>query len=438
LNRLAIIADDLTSATDCGVQVAKSGLQVLVSLSWDGTAGAAEAADVVSIDTDSRCVPADEAYERVKRAAQAVAVLGFGNIYKSIDSTLRGNIGAEIDAVLDVLDADLAVVAPAFPLYGRTTLGGKHFLNGEPITATEFATDPQSPVREADLARLLSSQSRREAGLVGLEVLRRGTIAVAEQLTALVTQKRELAIFDALFESDLDRIAREVAASEHRVVWVGSTGLARCIPRALSIASHNPPRPTYDSSTDRVMLVVGSASQAAHEQLQTLKQHGEVVAVELNALRVITDAKVATAEMELCRSELVDALSRGSDVVLHATSSRRDVSNTQSLGQTVGLTPTEVSANIAAALAHIARLVVESCNLRGVVLTGGDTAKAVCGQLGGIGISLWEEVEPGIPLGRLVGEHEVLVVTKAGGFGTQNALIKSVDAIKRGAQCPAQ
>ena len=434
MRKLAIVADDLASAMDCGIQVAKSGLQTLVPLSGYEIAAAADAADVVSIDTDSRSVPAGEAYERVKRAAGLMVAVGFPNIYKSVDSTLRGNLGAEVDAVLDVFHVDLAVVAPAYPLYGRTTVGGKHFLHGEPINKTEFATDPQCPVREANLVRLLSSQSKRKTGLVELGVLREGDASVARQLAALTAQKTHLIVFDAQVETDLDRIARAVSATGYRVLWVGSTGLARCIPSALGIQSQDGPRPKHSSATDRIMLVVGSASEITHEQLQTLKQQREVVAVEMNPFRVIAGADAAAVEMERCRSRLVDALNGGSDVVLHVTSSRRDVSVAQSLGHAAGLTAVEVSAQIADALAHITRLVVEMCDLRGIVLTGGDTAKAVCAQLGAIGISIWQEVEPGIPLGRLVGEHEMLIVTKAGAFGTPQALIRSLEAMKKNAQ----
>ena len=120
---------------------------------------------------------------------------GFRSVYKSGDSTLRGNLGAEIDAVFDVFDFDLAVVAPAFPLYGRTTTGGKHFLNDEPIHQTEFATDPQYPVLENDLVRLLSQQSKHKVDLAPLDTLRAGAAAVAKRLGGCLTYVSQTATF---------------------------------------------------------------------------------------------------------------------------------------------------------------------------------------------------------------------------------------------------
>lgn len=428
---LAIIADDLSSATDCGIQVTKSGLRTLVPLSWETIGAGCESVDVVSLDTDSRSLPAGQAYDQVRRATRLVLDAGFPSIYKSLDSTLRGNLGSEIDAVLDVFNADLAAVAPAFPLYGRTTVDGTHLLNGTPVNRTEFATDPQCPVGEANLLRLLSSQSKRKPGLVQLDTLREGGGAVARRLAVLAREETDLVIFDAKVEADLDRIADAVSATGYRVLWVGSTGLARCIPAALGVQASGSPRRGYASPSDRTMLVIGSASEVTRRQLHHLAQGRNVTTVQMDPFLVVADLQSAATEMDRCQSRLAAALSGGNDVALHVASSRDDISAIQSVGQSVGLTPVEISARIVHALSRITRRVVDTYDLRGLILTGGNTAKAVCDELGATGIRIWEEVEPGIPLGRLVGDRELLIVTKAGAFGTQQALLRALEALQR-------
>ena len=100
MKQLAIITDDLTSATDCGIQVARSGLDTLVLLGrYEADVNKIEAS-VISIDTDTRSIPPREAYQIVKKAALQIRADGYKNIYKSMDSTLRGNLGIEIDAVI--------------------------------------------------------------------------------------------------------------------------------------------------------------------------------------------------------------------------------------------------------------------------------------------------------------------------------------------------
>src|SRR5215203_7371319 len=136
MTRLAIIADDLSSATDCGAQMVRSGLSVAVPLVSYSLPLQASTAQVVSIDTDSRSLSAERAYTRVKLATEQLVAEGWTHFYKSVDSTLRGELGAEIEAVLDVVKPDCAIVAPAFPKYGRATVDGVKYLHGRPLHET--------------------------------------------------------------------------------------------------------------------------------------------------------------------------------------------------------------------------------------------------------------------------------------------------------------
>ena len=88
MTRLAIIADDLSSATDCGAQVVRSGLSVIVPLGGYSLPTQARAAQVISVDTDSRSLSADSAYAKVRIAAQQLVAEGWTDFYKSVDSTL--------------------------------------------------------------------------------------------------------------------------------------------------------------------------------------------------------------------------------------------------------------------------------------------------------------------------------------------------------------
>ena len=115
MTRFAIVADDLSSATDCGAQVVRSGLSVVVPLEGYTLPEHVATADVISVDTDSRSLSADRAYGKVRTAVQQLVAAGWTDFYKSMDSTLRGNLGAEIEAVIDVVQPDCVIIAPAFP-----------------------------------------------------------------------------------------------------------------------------------------------------------------------------------------------------------------------------------------------------------------------------------------------------------------------------------
>jgi uncharacterized protein YgbK (DUF1537 family) len=71
----------------------------------------------------------------------------------------------------------------------------------------------------------------------------------------------------------------------------------------------------------------------------------------------------------------------------------------------------------------------ENRSIRGVILSGGDTAGYVCGVLRVKGIRLQREVVTGLPCGRLIGgpADELAACTKAGGFGGEDALVVVTD-----------
>src|SRR5687767_325180 len=218
MTRLAIIADDLSSATDCGAQVVRSGLSVIVPLGSYSLPPRARPAQVISVDTDSRSLSSDQAYARVRTATQQLVAAGWTDFYKSVDSTLRGNLGAEIEAVLEIVQPDCAVIAPAFPKYGRTTVDGMQYLHGRPLHETEFGTDPTAPVRDADIARRLAEGSRRKAGRLTLNQVRAGPTQIQSGTRRLLSEGIELVIVDIAEQEDLQRICLGLSRSDLRIL----------------------------------------------------------------------------------------------------------------------------------------------------------------------------------------------------------------------------
>ena len=81
------------------------------------------------------------------------------------------------------------------------------------------------------------------------------------------------------------------------------------------------------------------------------------------------------------------------------------------------------------ALAEVVAGLSEEGLFDALVLTGGETALGVARRLGAVGIRLEGEVEPGIPEGDLIGPSPYRVVTKAGGFGEPDTLVRVVEGL---------
>jgi uncharacterized protein YgbK (DUF1537 family) len=397
--KVAIVADDLTGAADSGVQFARAGYRSAVAFRG-APIPPAEGLDAVALNTDSRALEADLAAERASEAGRAVR--GAEIVYKKVDSTLRGQISAELPAVLVATGRKAAVVCPAFPAAGRTVEDGIMLVHGIPVHQTPLKDDPVTPVREGHLPTLLSDAFGTNVAPLSTNDLRSaGRVREAlERSTCLVA--------DATSEADLKVLVGAVA-DPSEVLWVGSAGLAGAL--ASARPGSQPVAPVEESESPLgTVVVVGSLNEVARGQLRVLLDEPEIVAVPLDVAALLGGPS-ETVTREATNAARAALLS-GSGVVLHSTEGRA----------AGGVSGAEAARHTAQALAGVVARLSEEGLFGALVLTGGDTAVAVGTVLGASGILLGGELEPGVPVGILIGPRPYRVVTKAGGFGGAGAL----------------
>ena len=155
--RLLMIADDFTGALDTGVQLAAHGIPTQVVVGQADLSACSST--VLVVDTETRHLSAAKAAEAVARLTRSAVENGVGCIYKKTDSALRGNIGAELAALLKASGARNLPFLPAFPQIGRTTKKGVHYIDGVPVNESPFGIDPFEPVRCAEVTKLIHLQT---------------------------------------------------------------------------------------------------------------------------------------------------------------------------------------------------------------------------------------------------------------------------------------
>jgi uncharacterized protein YgbK (DUF1537 family) len=390
---IAVIADDLTGAADTGVQFVHAGYRTAVF--FRATEVFEDDLDAVSFDTDSRAIPAGFAAKRVLDAAHVAR--GARIVYKKLDSTLRGNVAAELAAAMDGARQDRVIVAPAFPAAGRTTVGGSQHVRGVPVDETEMANDPGNPVREAHVPGLLAG-AFLSVGALGVEDL------ADPELVRRALEDYECVVADAECDADLEALVRAVP-DPASVLWAGSAGLA------LALGSVYPGPYAGTAGVQRapvspVLVVVGSLSGVAREQVRRLV--GEYGNVDIPV--GVGEADAVQEAVESAR----EALTGGACAVVRSPEER-----------------SAAGESVLGSLAEVAALLSEEGLFEGMVLTGGATAVGVARRLGASGIRLEGEVEAGIPMGALIGPRPYPVVTKAGGFGGPDTLQGAVVALSR-------
>ena len=418
---MIVIADDLTGANDTGVQFARQGMQTEVLLDGTTLQPSAESTIVV-IDTNSRAIPAEEAYNKVKKIAEQAHSAGFNHYYKKLDSTLRGNVGVEIKAILDLGLHDFAFVMPAFPKNGRTTVGGNYLLNGVPLSATEIAKDPKCPVNETVLPELLRQQADCAVGHIGIAEVCHGQDGITQAIRQHLAAGCKIITCDA-WNDDHFLIAAQAAASiSSSILWAGSAGLAEYLPQLFGWTKQQ-------QIIHPSLVIAGSVSSVTRGQVERLLANG----YELIELEVADYLPWQEAVAQPCLNKVLESLEQGKRIVLASGYQVDAVERAKVAGERLGMSSLQVSETVAEILGWMGAAILRQQEVAGVVLTGGDTAVAVCRALGVTGIRVLEEIAPAIPLGemQIPNGKKLRVVTKAGAFGNADALVAAVQKLQQ-------
>lgn len=392
-SKLGIIADDLTGACDTAAQLAYYNMRTLVTKWYESNVNAD--ANAFALNTQSRHIAPEEAGQRVRHAARTLSNLGATKLYKKIDSTLRGNWIVEIQDLMRSGDFDLALIAPAFPRTGRTTVNGCQYAHGRPLERTAFANDPYSPVVDSHILNLLRRQTSLPSELLPLTSVRKGTDEIINQVERLFGLETRLIVCDAENETDLERIASAGGQIGRRILWVGSAGLARHWPRITGdLELTHPPKVSLPKP---MLLALGSLNPEGRKQAALLESAKRVCVAEINFDRV-------ESQIEQVANKLASDHS-----ILVATTDKQHPS---------ALLVREQFADAVSEICHRARIAT-------LVLIGGDTAERICDKLAVSGIRINGELDAGIPYGTIISGilDGVMLVTKAGGFGAEDALL---------------
>lgn len=402
-----VIADDLTGSSDTGVHFLSKDRDVQVVVDPLGDSPICTA-DTVVLNTNTRLCSPDTAYDKVKEGLDRYLSCEPMEIYKKVDSTLRGNVGREIDAVMDAVGFKLACVAPATPRNGRTVVDALCYVHGVKLGDTEIARDPFSPVHSSDIRDILAGQSRRKIGLLPLRILRAPRAEALNYLKAIVDSGSEIVVTDAETVEDL-RIVREIFyVYSDQVLYVGSAGLfhamgegKRTVPKSISDGFRH---------SQHILFVVGSLMDISLAQVEHLETKYGLRSCMVNAERIENGY---VAEIDSIVSEIRDAFLHSSAVILRTD---RNHTGEPSLAVKVGSVLGEIVSKL---------LEVENLKIGTLVVTGGDTALNVLNRLHIPSIRLIDEALAGIPVSEIrirSREEEILFVTKAGSYGEKDAL----------------
>ncbi len=416
---LGCIADDFTGATDLANNLVRAGMRVVQTIGVpSGPLGAeVDAVDAVVVALKSRTIPANEAVAQSLEALAWLQGQGAAQIYfkycSTFDSTATGNIGPVTEALMDALKSDFTIATPAFPDNKRTVFKGYLFVGDVLLNESGMQNHPLTPMTDANLVRVLQSQTKRRVGLIDHTVVARGEAAVRERIAQLRAEGVGVAVVDAVSNDDLLRLG--LALKGMPLVTAGS-GVAIGLPQNFGIAPSSQAS-ALPSASGWQAVVSGSCSLATNRQVLEFIRQGRP-ALAIDPIRLAAGADVVGEALAWAEPLLPDG-----PVLVYSTAQPEAVKSVQ--GQ---LGVDAAGAMVEHAIAAMAQGLVR-LGVRQLVVAGGETSGACVQALDVSQLQIGPQIDPGVPWCHAVlqppasgGLH---IALKSGNFGTDDFFTKA-------------
>lgn len=425
MTNFVCIADDLTGANANCSLMKKIGLDT-ASL-FDASKGLPEGYGFTAFTTDSRGLAAEEAYRRVKGVLDDLNQTD-GVIYsKRTDSTLRGNLGSELNAFFDYLGEDyMGIAVPAYPATNRVVLNGTMLVNGELLINSDAGRDTKTPVFSSNVLELFENKLNYKASLIKLEDVEKGSGHISNLILKKQEEGVRLLVFDGITDTHLEIIAEGVLLSGVKF-FSADPG-----PFSMEIAS----QVLQNSETlSKVLMVVGSVTDISVRQIRKLLAEYDIRVLEICPSGLINPKK-RDEEIQKISEEGVKLLEKD-DILLLTTTPYKDSQKRLDLvkiSEELNLDIDELAVSISTGIAAIAQKIITSDNsFAGAFMSGGDITTAFLKEMDSVGIEVREEIIPLAAYGRIIGGHipRFRIISKGGMVGDDNAMKVCLERLKK-------
>ena len=422
MQKYIVIADDLTGSNATCSLFKKIGLRAASILKLQGDIN--YDVDVISYSTASRGLDKEEAYKKVSEAIKILKNKDVLVYNKRIDSTLRGNIGTEINAMLDNLEDDrIAVVIPSYPDSGRIVVNKTMLVNGVLLENSDAGKDPKTPIKTSCVESLIQKGIKYSSTYFTLSDIEQPIEEIVKKIQEAIKKSRVL-IFDAVNNEDIIKISKAIIRSDINIVTVDPGPFTLYYSKELQKKNH---------LEKKILMVIGSVTATTKKQIEYILQEEDIFLVKMKVEDFF--------EKETCLKEIervIAYIKKGIasyDLFLVTTSPIGDEkkADLQKLAENLNTTVEEISKIIANTLTEtVVKILKETEKFEGVYSSGGDITIALLEKLKAIGVEIREEVIPLAAYGRLIGGDfpNLKLVSKGGMVGDEKTIKLCLHKIK--------
>ncbi|MHD0316257.1 four-carbon acid sugar kinase family protein [Fusobacterium sp. THCT1E2] len=408
--KLVIIADDLTGALDTGVQFSKKNMSAIVTTNLNfNFEDICKEADIVVIDTESRHIPADEAKERVKSALSKFDKKEIKFFYKKTDSTLRGNIGSEVEGFMEGLNIDEVSFIPAFPLGKRTVKDGVLYVNNVKLAETQFAMDILNPVTDSFIPDIINKQSDINVKLKDIN----------EEFSPLDNKEKHIYIFDSENMEDMENIGKFLHNKNRLNYTIGNAGFAEVLTHYIKSDTKKEDIILED---DRILFVCGSVNITSLKQCKYAEKIG-YCSDSLKFTNIISEDYKNSDNYITDKEYFKEKINNNKKFLLRTSDSEDVIKKAIEYTEKNSISMEELTSNIANSTGQLVSDLIREHEIRNLIIFGGDTLMGILKNIGCQYIIPVSEIFPGVVFTRAVGKDTAInVITKAGGFGEESII----------------
>ena len=424
-----VIADDLTGANDTGVQFVKNNYKTMVSILEDESLDIVvpDDLDVFVIDTETRETGEKIARNRIKNIFEKLNINKEDIVYKKVDSTLRGNVGVEIEGIMNILKKDICIFSPSFPSQQRITMGRYLIVQQKLLGSSEYSSNNLKQVENSFIPFLLKKQTDFPVGQIDLKDVAKGPKTILSKINELYQKGNKIIVIDSTNEEHLRDIFASGLKFNESVLFSGSAGLANHFPNVNN--NNEDLKIKIEDNKGPVIVVVGSRNAIMEDQINYLKNRLNFTELKIDLEQVFSNKDRI---LDNYAAEGIKAIKGNHDLVIHTGAIyNEEKSINKKLMLKYHLTFRELEIKIKNFLGELTFKIVENSNVRNLVLSGGDVALGVCKELNIYNMSILDELLPGIPLAIAnYKNYKLNIITKAGGFGKEDALYNIINKLK--------
>lgn len=417
--KVGVIADDLTGGNGTGVRLTKLGFDVATMVFYDHLPSS-DSINAVIVDTDSRYAREDIAQMRVEKVLENLTKWGADVICKRIDSTVRGNIGIEIDTLLTKLgDKAIAVVVPSFPDSGRITSGGYLLVHGVPVQLTDVANDPVRPVTQSYVPEIIQQQSKYPVAHISLETVLAGKEKIEKAMREKIEQGNRLLVIDIITNEDLEALGSAMAEiKEYQMIPADPGPLTAAYSKAFSFQHRN--------KNKKIIFTIGSVTSNSSMQLNYLIEKTNARPIYVDPEKLATFDSKWDEEVERVKTKALEEMDSQTLLIITTDSPTAKILNLKELSKAQAVSQDALAKRIADGLGKITRMVIQESKyeIGGIFSSGGDVTSSLCSIGRAEGIKLIDEILPLVAYGKLMGGYfdGIPLVTKGGTAGDKKAM----------------